>query len=143
MQRGSPGSNPFSSPWRPSWEGPHVGGPLRSGGKALLRLPALGAPGISAARLPADTVAWANFTPILFPLCEIPGRPSTLADIQNCHLSADINLEASVIPHIKMLSRGVSRARLSQLRGWLRPRRGDSRFTLDIRGQFDSDGHAT
>lgn len=108
VQGGSPGPNLFSNPWTHPWEEPHVGG-LR--GRFCSGCQLLGAPGISAARLPADTVAWANFTPILFPLCEIPGRPSTLADIQNCHLFADINLEASVIPHIKMLSRGASTAK--------------------------------
>lgn len=42
MQQRAPGSNPFSSPWTASWEEPHVGGPLRSEGKVLLRLPAFG-----------------------------------------------------------------------------------------------------
>lgn len=42
LQGAAPGSNPSSSPWTPSWEEPHIGGPLRSEGKVLLRLPAFG-----------------------------------------------------------------------------------------------------
>lgn len=87
-----------------------VGHPSRSGWRKPLGWLLSGAQGISTTRMPAAAFARADFMPVLFPPCKIPGRPSTLADIQNCHLSARINWEAPVIPHIKMLSRGVSTA---------------------------------